>query len=585
MGSMTALYSAMTGLSVHSQALDVIGNNVANVSTTGFKEDRIEFANLLSHTVTPGSAPRDSFGGTNPYQIGMGVSVAGIEKQFQGGTIAATGNTRDLAMDGDGFFIVHQGANEYYTRDGAFTKNAADELVTQSGDRVMGFGVDANHKITPGLLKPISIPIGRDSIAEATTEVDLAGNLNASGPLASQGSRIRVQGTATAGLKAITTAVPPPNAGDVLETTTRLVDVEDPAQPGSDTALFTAGQTLQFKNAEKGSKTLPTQSLTITATTTVADLMTFLSNSAGIQTTSGANPDGRTPGASLDAASGTITLVGNTGTTNDLAIDVSDLRVLDASGTYVRSPFLTAKDAAADGEAVRTSFVVYDSLGSQVSVDVTMVADSRSNAGTTWRYYVESGDDTDNNLQLATGTISFDTSGQLLTPTPVTVNIDRNQSGAVTPVSFQLDFTSGNGTITSLSDTRSQIAASFRNGSPIGTLTGFGIGSDGVITGTYSNGMTRALGQVAVATFANNQGLVSLSDNKFEVGPNSGNAKVLAPNSQGAGKIVAGSLEQSNVDLSNEFIKMIQVSTGYSANSRVIRTVDQLMQQLLVLGQ
>lgn len=584
MASTTALYSSMSGLSAHARALDVIGNNVANVGTTAFKADRIEFSNMFSRTLSMGSAPRDDLGGTNPYQIGMGVAVSGVQKQFTGGTISASGNARDLAIDGEGFFVVTQGTNEFYTRDGSFTKNASDELVTIAGDRVMGFGVDENHTVIPGILEPISIPLGRDSIAEATSRVDMAGNLNAAGNLPSQGSLVNLSGTATTGLRLIATAIPVPGPGNVIESLNLLTDIEDPAQAGSNTPLFAVGQTLQFKSAEKGNKTLPTQTLAISATTTLADLMTFLNDSTGLQTTVGVNPDGRTPGVTLDATTGIVSIVGNTGTTNDLKIDASDLRLLAADGTYVRAPFAVDKDASADGEAVRTSFIVYDSLGSEVAVDVTMVAESRTNAGTTWRYYIESGDDTDNNLQLATGVVNFDTAGQMLTPLPVTIDIDREQSGAVTPVSFELNFASGNGAITALADTTSQIAATFRDGSPMGTLTGFGIGSDGVITGAYSNGQTRTLGQVAMATFANNQGLVSLGENKFGVGPNSGNARVLAPNTQGAGKIVAGSLELSNVDLSGEFIKMIQVSTGYSANSRVIRTVDELMQQLLVLG-
>ena len=230
MASTTALYSGMSGLSAHSRALDVIGNNVANVGTTAFKADRIEFSNMFSRTISMGTTPRDDLGGTNPYQIGMGVSVSGIQKQFTGGTISASGNARDLAIDGEGFFVVSQGTNEFYTRDGSFTKNASDELVTIAGDRVMGFGVDENHTVIPGILQPISIPLGRDSIAEATSRVDMAGNLNAAGALPSQGSLVNLSGTATTGLRLIATATPVPGPGNVIEGLNLLTDIEDPAQ-------------------------------------------------------------------------------------------------------------------------------------------------------------------------------------------------------------------------------------------------------------------------------------------------------------------------------------------------------------------
>lgn len=584
MASTTALYAALSGMNVNSRSLDVIGNNVANVNTTAFKGSRTLFSNMFSRNLSEGTAPTQNSGGTNPSQIGLGVQIGGIQKQHVGGTISATGNANDLAIDGDGFFVVNDGGVQKYTRDGSFGKNAADELVTIGGARVMGYGVDSEYNIIDGQLQPISIPLGRDSVAIATTQVHMSGNLNAAGDLPTRGSRITLNGTATTGLIAITTATPPPATGNRVESATRLVDIEDPAQSGTDTPLFSSGQTLQLQGAEKGSKVLPTRSLAITSATTIADLNQFLADSMGIDTTTGQNPDGRTPGVTVDPTTGSLTVVGNSGSANDIRLDASDLRLLDSSGGLVRSPFVPAKNAAADGESVRTSFVTYNSLGAEVVVDVTLVAESRSNAGTAWRYYLESGNDTDPNRQLTTGTIRFDTAGQLLTTDPITINVDLDGTGAGTPLSFELSFASSDGNVTALADDDSQLAAVFRNGSPLGSLSSFGVGADGTITGSYSNGLTRTLGRVVVAKFSSNEGLVDDGDNMFRVGADSGNAQILTPGSLGAGKVVSGSLELSNVDLSSEFIKMVQASTGFSANSRVIRTVDELMQQLLVLG-
>ena len=105
-----------------------------------------------------------------------------------------------------------------------------------------------------------------------------------------------------------------------------------------------------------------------------------------------------------------------------------------------------------------------------------------------------------------------------------------------------------------------------------------------MIVGAFTNGLTRPLGQVALATFSNNDGLVEVGSNMFTTGPNSGTPQVTSPQTLGAGRIIGGALELSNVDLSQEFINLILASTGYSAASRVITTTDQLMQQLLVLG-
>ena len=138
--------------------------------------------------------------------------------------------------------------------------------------------------------------------------------------------------------------------------------------------------------------------------------------------------------------------------------------------------------------------------------------------------------------------------------------------------------------VTALASQSSNVASVYQDGAPIGTLSSFSVGRDGIITGGFTNGLTRTLGQVAVATFSNPAGLVETGGNMFTTGPNSGNPIVGEPLELGAGAIVGGALELSNVDLSQEFINLILASTGYSAASRVITTTDQLMQQLLVIG-
>lgn len=584
MASTTALLTGMTGINTHARNLDIIGNNVANVSTTAFKSSRMMFSNLFSRTLSEGSVPGDTSGGTNPTQIGYGVRVGGIQRNLNNGTIGATGDSRDLAIDGNGYFTVQRGTEVLYSRNGAFRPNSANDLVTPDGDTLLGFGVDANYNISSGSLVPVNIPVGTRTIAEATTQVRMSGNLDADGELPVAGSILTLGGTAGSGLRAIAGAVPPPGAGNVLETTTRLVDIEDPLLPGSGTPLFSIGQTLELRGAEKGSRTLDTSTFAIDAVTTIQDYMNFLNSALGTQTAIGANPNGSTPGAALDPATGVITLTGNTGSVNDVKIESTDIRLLDSTGALVRSPLIAQKGLSSDGESVRTTFLVYDSLGTSVEVDVSMVLDSRSSNGTSWRYYVESDDATGVGLAQGTGLISFDTSGKLITNTPINVNIDRSGTGAASPLSFTLSLENGEQSITALTDVKSQIAATFRDGAPIGTLTSYGVGNDGVITGAFTNGLTRTLGQIPLSTFSNAEGLVDLGNSLFRVGPNSGPPQVKSAGSLGAGKLVGGALEQSNVDLSQEFINMILTSTGYSASSRVIRTADELMQQLLVIG-
>lgn len=576
MASTTALFSGLSGLTANARSLDVIGNNISNANTTAFKSSRLLFSNAFSRTFSIGSVPSDVSGGTNPGQVGLGVQVAGTQRDFSSGALSATGDGRDLAIEGDGFFVVRRGSSSFYTRAGGFRQNSQSDLVNISGDRLQGYGVDADFNIVTGELVDINIPVGQLTLARATRNVALTGNLNSGGDLPTRGTTIDLNGLSLVG-------GPIGGAGGpALDPTSLISEIEDAQSPGN--PLFAVGQSVQLSTAQKGNRTLPDTLFPVTADATVQDFMDFLTQSLGINTGVGPNPDGGVPGVSLNGATGVISIVGNAGRVNDLEIDLSDLSIVDGAGGFVRSPLTTTKTAEADGEGVRTTMLVYDSLGTPLAVDVSVVLEGRGASGTTWRYFVESSAGDDPGLAVATGTIDFDTFGQFRPAAPASVMIDRSGAGAGDPLVFDLHFSSGAGSVTALVDDRSVLAATDQDGDPIGTLTNFGVGPDGVITGAFSNGITRTIGQVALAVFANPAGLVDAGSNLFSVGPNSGSAAVTTPGELGAGSIVGGALELSNVDLSQEFINLILASTGYSASSRVITTTDQLFQQLLVLG-
>ncbi len=572
MASTTAMFTGLTGLNANARTLDVIGNNIANVNTTAYKSNRMLFASQFARNLSLGSEPSDTSGGSNPAQIGLGVTIAGTQRNFNSGSLSTTGDQRDLAIDGDGLFLVNRGTQRYYTRSGAFRQDSANNIVTVSGERLQGYGIDDNFNIVTGTLTDLNIPVGQLRLAEATSEVRFTGNLNTNtnAVTASRGSRFQF-----APLNDLT-ATPATSA-------TLLTAIDNGAIAGNQ-ALFAVGQQLEVNGAEKGGKQVPVARLDITATTTVADYLTFLNEALGLNPAAGANPDGLTPGATIDAA-GVIAVVGNIGSVNDLNIDLNSIRQLNSTGTSIGTPFAPTRTSTADGESVRHTFVAYDSLGSEVRVDLTMVLAARTGGtGTTWQYFVESGDAAGIDTRVGSGTIDFDTQGRAINPAPLNVTVDRTGSGALSPMSFDLLFQSPNATVTALADTRSSLAATFQNGTPVGVLNSYSVGQDGVITGSFSNGQTRRVGQVVLAKFSNPEGLVDIGSNLFAVGPNSGTPVVAPPTTLGTGRIVGGALEQSNVDLAQEFINMILASTGYSASSRVITTTDQLVQQLLALG-
>jgi flagellar hook protein FlgE len=324
---------------------------------------------------------------------------------------------------------------------------------------------------------------------------------------------------------------------------------------------------------------------TVGAGSTLDELNTFLNQALGIDTSisSGAS----TPGATLlPGASGTdpansrrLRIEGNVGVQNALSL----------TGTTFGTNLAYQESTPAVGESVYTSFTVYDSLGAPLQINMVTVLEGKTNTGTNWRFYAYSGNDTDaatfdptgatEGMRLGTGVISFDTSGKLTTATALPVSVDRDLTGAGDPLSFGVDFSRMNALADSAANSSNMFAEA--DGKPIGTLTSFSIGSNGQITGSFDNGLQETLGQMAVATFDNVEGLLDKGGNMYVTSGNAGTPKITAPLQLGAGGVRSGTLELSNVDLSDEFVNLIIASTGFSAASRVITTSDQLLTELL----
>ena len=585
MPSTTALFTGLTGLATNARRLDVIGNNIANVNTTAYKSSRISFAPTFSRNFSLGTAPGSATGGSNPSQTGLGVTVAGTQRNFSNGAISATGVATDVALEGDGFFITNVGGEQMYTRAGAFQRNQDNDLVTITGGRVMGYGVDANFNILDGNLVELNIPVGTLTLAQATRNVQFNGNLNASGTAATTGSiHVNRAFYTDAGLTT-------PLAAANLDLTVVGNDLYiDDGAGGSFLAIEGgAGTIITIDGVEKGGQDLGTHSFAFSATpvtgvddygTTLQDYMDFLQDVLGLDNST---INGEALGGGLSFSNGVITVTGNEGTVQDLAIETGDI-VATNNGAGISQPFVMSKTGDADGESVRTSFIVYDSLGSPLTVDLTMVLQSTTaGGGSTWEFIAESGDNDALDRVVGLGVLTFDDTGAFTSASNQAFSVIRT-NGATSPLTINMDFDTGTNSISALTDTSSNLAAVSQDGSAIGTLSSFSIGEDGVISGSFTNGLTRTIGQIAVAKFTNPEGLIDTGGSNFRVGPNSGTALITTPGQFGTGRVLGGALEISNVDLSQEFINMILASTGYSASSRVITTTKELIDQLLVLG-
>jgi flagellar hook protein FlgE len=552
------------------------GNNPANSQTVGFKQSDIAFVTQFLQTFSLGSGPTGTNGGTNPLQTGLGVRVGAVTPEFTQGTIEISASPLDLAIQGEGFFMVENSDGErLYTRNGQFKLNADNELVTITGERVLGYGVDDDFVLEPTTLVPLTIPVGTAMVATPTRNVFMQGVLTPSGDTATSAG---VAQTATLA----------PSGGGPLTAGTLLTDVVDTSI--GPTPLFDLGS-LEY-TGRKGGRLLEPRTLQITATSTVQDLMNFLQEASGIQTTANdplmptslnnipTEVGTLSPGISI--VNGQIRIVSNNGEANAIDLDASSLRLTTATNNLLTPNlgFTTLQEGV--GQGAVSDFLAYDSLGNAVNVRVTAVLESVVDNVTTYRWFAESGDNspaTGSSIVAGTGLVTFDGDGQLISAANNTVNVQRFNNSALDPLSFDLDFSEVSG----LAAPEATLAAARQDGSPPGTLTSYLVGEDGLLVGVFSSGVVRDLGQLRLANFANPAGLVQVGENQFRQGLNSGLPIEGNPNTFGMGSLLGGALELSNTDVGQNMIDLVLATTQYRSNARVISTAQQLFDELLNL--
>jgi len=569
MGLTTALLTGLTGLSANSQSIEVTGNNIANINTTAFKSSRVNFETQIAQTPRSGSAPSGQIGGVNPAQVGLGVRLGSITADFSTGPLGATGVSTDLAIEGDGFFIVDDAGVQRFTRNGNFSLDRGFNLTTASGGLVQGFGVDDEFNIVDGVLADLTIPIGVTTIASPTTTVKFSGNLNSGGDIATVGSVTDFEA-----LFSDPAATVDATGATTLASLTKT-DLTNP---------FALGDVITIAGATRGGLTIPDQTFEINAAptlgvnaegfgTTLQEFADFVEDIFGIDTS--------VPPAGVSIAGGVLSVTGNVGTAN--GINFNDTNIIVNAGTAPTTPLSLSTSQLADGESTLTTFAAFDSLGNPLTINLVTVLSTKDSNGTQWEFFATAEDDTDLNTFLGTGTANFDTEGQFITLNNNGLVLDRTGTGADNPLQITLAFTDPFGSVTALVDQSTELRTLSQDGFPIGSLEDFDISLDGVITGSFTNGLRRTLGRVPIATFANNNGLRQVGGSLYEAENNSGTPAIVSAGTAGAGSLVSRALELSNVELSEEFVNLITASTGFSASSRIITTSDDLIQELLSL--
>ena len=561
MGLTSALNTALNGLSLNETSIDVLGNNIANAGTNGFKASNVLFTTQLARTLSVGSRPTAESGGSNPQQIGLGATTAAIAKDFSQGSVTNSTSPSDLAIQGDGFFILDGPEGDVYSRNGNFSLNSASLLTNADGLRVQGYGVDNDFNVITTQLVDISVPLGDLNVAQQTQNVTINGALLPTGDLGANG-------TLTTGEVLTDTVTTNPALAGAL-----LVNLQN----AGGTNLFTNGETLSF-TGRKGGRSLEAQTLTVTGTTTYAELATLIDNTIGIHSGGTVPNDGNTGGQpGVGIVGGALRVVGNSGTVNEIVLAVGDL-----TSNGVTVPVTFTPTQAAVGESAITDYVIFDSLGQPVTMKMTAVLESRNTSSTTFRYFLESSDDSDADTAVSTGIVTFDSTGQVIGGGTATFSVDRNNTAAVSPMQIALDLSNISGI--SSDNAGSTLSLDDQDGSSPGTLTSFVIDETGTINGVFDNGIVRTLGQITLSRFSNPQGLLEAGSGTFREGVSSGPPFVATPGNFGAGTIRAGAVELSNTDVGRNLVDLIVASTNYRGNARVISSVQQLVDELLVLG-
>jgi len=387
-----SLFSGISGLRSHQTMLDVTGNNIANVNTTGFKSSQVQFQDTLSQVLTNAGGAQDGVGGTNPAQVGLGVRVAGITTSFTQGASQTTGRSTDMMIQGDGFFVVRKGNETYYTRAGSFDFDASGQMVLPGeGALVQGWAAVNGVIDTNAPLTDLKVPAGTLMPAVASTKASYGGNLDA---------------------------------------------------------------------------------------------------------------------------------------------------------------------AATDGTVLNRTVDLYDATGAERTLTLTF-----TKSATGWTVGASDGSST-----VAPTAMTFDADGKL------------TSAGSLTVGGVSVDISS----LTGFSGLDT-VKAQSQDGQAAGTLQSFALGADGTITGSFSNGLKQVVGRIALGSFTNPAGLEKAGGSLFRTTVNSGDPAIGTAGTGGRGSLAGGALEMSNVDLSSEFTSLIIAQRGFQANSRVITTSDEVLQELVNL--
>ncbi len=546
------LTTGVAGLLAHQRMLGVTGNNLANVNTTGYKAQRVHFADTFYQTLRSATAGEfSSVGGINPTQVGSGAVVSQIDRNFNQSSLELTGNNFDLAMEGNGFFVVNNGTQDLLTRAGTFGLDSDQLLVDQAtGYPVQRFGtVGETDGLQPGYQIPgdssIRVPIGTAVLGAPSETINIEGNLSA------------LADVPTAAV--LTSAAPLRAMGSPATLSTRLNDLD------TSSSGYVAGDSVVISGTDFSGSPV-SLSVSVDGTTTLGDIVAAINGAYPAST------------AAVDATGNLVLTADESGLT-PLNISLTDaVGNTGSSGIGLHSPVLTT--SGVNGGIVNAPVEVYDLQG---RAHVVNFAFQRSEINNVWNVSAST-NSANATLEVSNlGQIQFNsdgTFGQLGTGGGASLPISLRYDGEANAQLIQVNLgaTAGFSGLKQTANSSSTLVSA--DGYEPGTLVSARVQSDGTILGLGSNGREIPIAQMVVASVVNNAGLRAVGQNHFETTPNSGQMQLGAAGSGVRGQIRAGQLESSNVDLAYEFTRLIVAQRGFSANARSITVSQEILDEV-----
>ena len=501
----------LSGLNGAAKSLDVIGNNIANASTVGFKGSTTQFADVYANAL-------NGAGGVTP---GIGVKVAAISQQFTQGNIEASGNPLDIAINGAGFFRIEQAGMVQYSRNGQFQLDKQGFIVNAQGAKLTGYGLGANGQLAAGSPVPLQIDTA-DQPPKVTSKVEIELQLD------SRSTPPTVLDFDPADPRTYNKQVPM-TVYDTLGNphTMSTYYVKSPSESGAwNVYIAKDGTEIGALDATGASQADPAsvtaRAAWTTASAAVPQVPADVAAAAGAYATAAANA--------------VATKAGNLASADNLA---------------------EVRAAAAAAAAVPGATPL------QIDAAIAKALKMEPKSFGTLKF------DTNGALSLAGSTGG----GKLDIALPV---VPSTGAEAILPLQINFAGTTQYGTATSEKRL-------FQDGYKPGSLQRFTTGADGTILGQYSNGQTKALGQVVLANFSNPNGLEPLGNNAWAESTNSGLPLIGTAGTNGMGVLQSGATEASSVDLTAELVNMITAQRVYQANAQTIKTQDSVLQTLVNL--